>query len=717
MPTSFRDRRTLRQLKHLYKKPTLHQNDIMSRGYTMDPQWIQLSRLNHRFVFESPDSYWPDWAEAQLSTNNPKGAHPEQPLSCINTTFHHTLEFLCNSISTHINANGVLSFPSLGWSLIVGGMIDARPQTIFFQKWELRHWTICANVTLNDQLLSATISPFTNHVSVSVTSDNNQTTVPIDTIYIGIVPFTNDGVGAIHSVQYTSDQHVIINDSSIVDLSHQPKNIVCINGSEGNILDKVTEWGMILSAKCPQFQASAGMVLPLETSDTITLSIRPRNTFFVPLLRPITHPFFSVPKQHLDPSPCIAQPNCPVTLQHTLLPTDTYQCIYEFFITHIQSPSHTPSLNLMHANLQALCRFGLTTLAENYLNQCLKQATIEPTLTWIPSSLRTAIMQVACIDMIWRHFPSLHASFVAHAKKASTIIIRSSIVSYISSVSISAVQQLHSHPNRFQFYIKLILIVNCLNHMSTYPWLKQSIIHPKLQSCEAILQLIHQNNAFMEALIQAIPSIPINDLLFLYEPFLQHQAPEVLTNALIRWVKQEWDHQKKTATYSMFNTSEGSRLLYSTVTKSDRYVAEDYLSRITSLGIYQDNHSISNRLSYFPRRMPCYHALLFQCIFNEFIYIDNNRLTITALTSSTATLLDPITTPFGTLSITIEETTDCKRLHIDHAFHTVPTGLYIVCPVNTNHIRLSTEATPEFVNPTTIISPLNVRTIECYLMT
>ena len=107
----------------------------------------------------------------------------------------------------------------------------------------------------------------------------------------GILPYTEEGVGFLSQIQYSSDQQFIINDTSVLALSDQPDNILCASYDDGNIFQLESNWEMVMQAKCPLGMASGigTYIYELPSKKEVSLNLKAYHSdaFFTPLIKPI----------------------------------------------------------------------------------------------------------------------------------------------------------------------------------------------------------------------------------------------------------------------------------------------------------------------------------------------------------------------------------------------------------------------------------------------
>ena len=298
MSQTLKERLSLRQLRQsLNTKLFGRQNFKLAKALDIDPAWIHQSRLNFRYIFNRLDAFWPDWAIAQFSPYADSSTPPKHELSCLNTTARETFSFFTSNKHHRmdINSHGFISFPFLHWGISLQ-TIEADTFHSFF-KSQIHLDPIKHLIQYSYQHQQKATSSFklsydedTELTHIEITYKNTSDQLVQESLNVGMIPYTNEGIGGIRSIQTTSDHQMIINDSSIVSVSPRPNNIVCTSYSQGNVFECSKKWDMILSSRCDDFLASGLFNFTLDLAPKKTTSVFLTIQHTKPLITPVLFP-------------------------------------------------------------------------------------------------------------------------------------------------------------------------------------------------------------------------------------------------------------------------------------------------------------------------------------------------------------------------------------------------------------------------------------------
>ena len=192
----------------------------------------------------------------------------------------------------------------------------------------------------------------------------------------GILPYTEEGVGFLSQIQYSTDQQFIINDTSVLALSDQPDNILCASYDDGNIFELESNWEMVMQAKCPLGMASGiGTYiyeLPSEKDVSLNLKAHHSDAFFTPLIKPIQklNGYFKQFKYIPSPAESLTLPvdtppfNFPTAPQKL----SKVQLVIHNFLLQMNQPVHAKNMETIYYTIHSLLRLG----AKSYTDQFLK---------------------------------------------------------------------------------------------------------------------------------------------------------------------------------------------------------------------------------------------------------------------------------------------------------------------------------------------------------
>ena len=224
MTHTFKERISLRKLRAASNSKLFgQQNSKLGNILKIDPAWIHQSRLNYKYIFNSLDSFWPDWAKNQFNPFSESSEPPESELSCLNKSTRSTFTYL-NGVKSHrldINELGFISYPFLNWGISLKFLENDVFTPFFNSTISLdRNYPILTYSNQDDQQLhhdfKLSFDEKTSLTSIEITFKNRSDKLLKKSLNIGMIPYTNEGIGSIRSIQYTSNQQMIINDSSIV---------------------------------------------------------------------------------------------------------------------------------------------------------------------------------------------------------------------------------------------------------------------------------------------------------------------------------------------------------------------------------------------------------------------------------------------------------------------------------------------------------------------
>ena len=217
MAHSLKDRIQLRQLRNaLNTKLFGEQNKMLAQKINMDPAWLHQSRLNFRYIFNHLDSFWPDWAIEQFSPYK-DGTFDIQnnELNCLNRKTRESFSFFPKNNASHqmdVNIKGFISFPFLHWGLSLQCLDENGFHSIFQKDVSLNpHQPVIEYEQKTPEKLSTKMSLSLDSESDSahliLTIKNGSDEQVNQSLHIGVVPFTNEGIGGIRSIQYCSNEN------------------------------------------------------------------------------------------------------------------------------------------------------------------------------------------------------------------------------------------------------------------------------------------------------------------------------------------------------------------------------------------------------------------------------------------------------------------------------------------------------------------------------
>ena len=297
MSFTFKDKLELRQLQSKMHSSNFGiQNEKIAKSLNIDPRWMFQSRLNYRYIYKEKNSFWPDWAKEQYLESNNDTYYPINDLYCLNLLDKQFFSFINseNNFRVDVNKTGYISFPFLNFGIQLQSYEGHSFKNFFKDDIVLSNSgpTITySNSTDNlSSMFSFDFDSSSSIIKLSVSFKNLTDKAISNSFSLGILPYTNEGVGSIKTINYLSNQRFVINDRFFMQCCSQPSNVICTTFEQGNIFDRSLEWEMIFDAKCSDFLASGliNYTNKIQKNDTVSYEFyfSYSNHHIIPLLPP-----------------------------------------------------------------------------------------------------------------------------------------------------------------------------------------------------------------------------------------------------------------------------------------------------------------------------------------------------------------------------------------------------------------------------------------------
>jgi hypothetical protein len=725
MARTFSDRLLLRKMKRVFQHRPFHaQGDYLSKLSSIAPEWLHQSRKNYRYIYTNHKSYWPDWAESQFTTQAPAPSTNEY--ACLNTTFQSGLHYHPDPKKhppIHINENGFVSFPNRYWGIaFLASQHNDPALPLFNNKMGLNESK--ASITGHDHLFSLNISidmAFNQTTSLQITLQNpTDTPIPIQ-LHTGILPFTNDGVGCISSIQYTSHQQFIINDNAIISSSEQPKNIICTDYDSGCIFNVAHQWQMILHARCSQALASGLMLfehaLPAQSSKTISFEVHHLRRFLTPLLPSLsrdTYPKLSSYAISAQPSENITFATIPRRLAQVNLGQDYSKKLNTLIrnndLTHT-STHPLESLDTIYYSLQSQLQLGYDTTIRSTLSHIVQWNPHKVTPPAIFSAQQCTIIRLILTYSQLIHFKAdidiFTPSIILKLQKG---LQHDPFLKFLKRLRISQFNHILEQSQGHDLLLKLIIFSVLLNKMIQFKWDTPSILAHHKQCQHYMTMVVNQPDiltSFITSFHENTPlpfgiKILIIDVFFRALPTtLVYEQSSVLAVS----------HIKHNATLSTKNKLLATRFQSDT---DQWHTLSDYLDRINPLGTHTPAPFTYDSFYYHPKKTPVHHPLFLGCFFDFLFQIQAQTLIINVPLWFSTCHIDAIKTIFGTVAIqlTTKENSEIM-IQLTHAFHFSPQKIMLKCPPSYSWACINTEDTMP-IHHNTLMIPLNATAIKIF---
>ena len=697
MPKTFSDRLLLRKIKQIFnKKPFTAQNELLSTISNVCPEWFHQSRVNYRYIYSNFNTYWPEWMKTQFNPFDESCSPPTNEFTCLNTSSQKTFKFTppTNKKAEFIvNEDGYISFPNQLWGLIFKTKIDELETIAPFKKHialDPTQSSIIAESSYDDINFSLTIG-FDTQLNMCLNISNSSAKTKKIKLMCGILPHTEEGVGFLPQLQYSSDQQFIINDSSILALSHQPDNILCTNYTDGNIFELESSWEMVLQSKCSSGMASGVCsymyALPSNSSVSLHLKVHHSETFFTPLVKPIRKfnrhfkQFKYTPSSNESLTLSVDPPQ--VNFITTPPSISKVELVIHNFLIQMNQPPNLTNMETIYYTLHSLLRLG----SKSYIDQFLKAYVKAPKRQYLkpnqPHILldgqQRLIMDALIIELLSLfkyNSNSINQNFITSVSKR---ISKDPFVQFIQKINLNQFNHILNDSRGYTFCIKLIIYHHLLKQLISLK-IDLSLVTPIKVILDDYINIIYKNPTknlkFIEDFYNST-QLNFQSKLFIIDLFLKdidHKSFPV--NELINKFNQNWMYQRFSDHLDHKSFSEQNELIYSRFSaKKQLQIIKSYLKKVNQIGFYFDKKCDYNLFSIFPRQIKSFHHIFITSFFDLILITKNNTLHINIAKYFNEDLtITNLNTVFGKISLELvqQEKHNGLRLTIAAEFQRPP---------------------------------------------
>lgn len=599
-----------------------------------------------------------------------------------------------------------MAFPYLQWGLSIQCLDEDKFESFFKSELQLNPNQPVIDYVHEDTQnicykMMLTIDDNKDAPYLSLSIQNKGSTPIKKTLNFGIVPFTNEGIGGIRSMQYLSSNQMIINDHSILSVSKSPNNVLCTVFEEGNIFERSKTWDMILSSTCDHFLASGLLSYTIDLAPKESFSIILKIQHSKSFLTPIAYPFSKINQFLLSKTPefhepVIAQLSDTTQIGIHYLPNH-YQkipIIIQNFMHNIDHNSSLFSSEMLYFNLLSLFKLN----AQQKISQLLLLYEKYPkkfiSISGLSQHQNLALNHLIIIDLIHQYrfdAPEITGRLIQHIHK---LIAKDSFCHFIKKLSIKSFKQhLHS-PKSFQFFIKLMLFQFISNTLS-----KHKLATHQTNECQSICtdylkiifnnqtQLSHFKDDFFKNTV-----FKLNEKLFFIHFAFHSILPIEYKQAILEnLTTHHWDHDQIINRQHFDGHSEKNELLFSTLSSPDisHIIMKNYMEKINSFGEYYHPQSPSMAFNSYPKKQMSTHAIFISSFFNLLSYSKNRYLYVCAPMYFTNIEMSDINTEFGKLSVTLTKSDKGLQFMLSHEFRISPKQIILLTPIEYTYYRFS----------------------------
>jgi hypothetical protein len=726
MSATLKERHVLRKIKKALNTSLFgHQNKKLGRFLNINPKWLLQSRLNYRYIFNNIAAYWPQWAIQQFHPSEQSAITPYHELLCLNTSQRETL-----TLENHpnhyveVNANGYIAFPYLKWGIDIKLAEENGELTPFFN----------TPLHLTEQQLTYENNQNNLHSTCQIATDNTSNTTRITiniqnngpktikkTLLIGVLPYTNEGVGCIQSIHYLSTQSLLVNDHAFINISKKPSNIICTKYTEGNIFHLHNKWHMILNNSCPDFLCNGLLTSDIELSPNQTFSVSCYISQPNKLITPLFFPFKHIRKKDLQ----LNTSTIDKTIQneqtqtthnqnhqfHITTPTTTKKTliIQNYTLNHLSKPYHH-SLPLLYFNIKTLANLNATHKINTFCNHIFTQQNKKIPFTYLSSHQSWILTCSFMLDTLSIY--STKCTLLPELKTELQQSIKNDAFRYfIQKLSINQFQKLMKSKRSTPIITKLCIFLFICNKAQQHK-LHHSNISQLRDACHHFIQTIISNTSIISHYTTQF--IQSNQLTFSEKTLLcTHVFPSILpSNITTTLCSNLYQHSLQNPTQSIYKGhSEMHDLLIAHISPKNmtKKIHDHYLSHINTFGNYQYKKSESFTFQNYPQQRPCYHPLYLYKFFQQLIQESNKNLHIHSLIHFEDLSFNQLNTSFGQLSMSQHTLPDTQHINISHEFHTSPESLILHTASQYKYYNFTNEPNSKFnkIQTSQINIPLN----------
>ncbi|MEC8678306.1 MAG: hypothetical protein VXX85_05590 [Candidatus Margulisiibacteriota bacterium] len=704
MPKTFSDRLLLRKIKQVFnKRPFTAQNKLLSTISNVCPEWFHQSRVNYHYIYSNLNTFWPEWMKSQFNPFDATCSPPPNEFSCLNTSSQKTFKFIPQTNKKAefcVNEDGYISFPNQLWGLIFKAKIDDMEMISPFNN-RMTLNPIQSNImaeSINENIMFSLTIGYDEKLNISLKISNSGATAKNVKLICGVIPHTEEGVGFLSQLQYSSDQQFIINDRSILALSDQPDNILCINYKDGNIFELESTWEMILQSKCESGMAS-GLVsynyeLPADSSVSLHLNIHHSDSFFTPLMKPIRK--FNGHFKQFKYSPSSAEANTlsvdPPQVNFNNVPESIgkVELVIHNFLIQMNQPRRFNNMETIYYTLHSLLRLGAKTyidqLIEDYVKTPKKQHLDDKAPHILLAAQQRLIMDTLIIELL--SLFKYDSNYINHKfiTSASKRIRKDPFIQFIQRINLNQFNHLLDDSRGYTFCIKLFIYHHLLKQLITLK-VDLNLLTPIKIILDDYINIIYNNPAknlkFIDDFYNS-NQLNIQSKLFIIDLFLKDiKNDNFPVNELISKFNHNWIRQRFSDHLDHKSYCEQNELIYSRFNpKKQLKIIKNYLEKVNQIGFYFDKKCDYNLFSIFPRQIKSFHHVFITSFFDLILITKDNTLHINIAKSFNDNLsITNLNTVFGRISLELDlrDKYNGMRLIIKEEFHRPPQK--IICHI------------------------------------
>ncbi|MEK9726826.1 MAG: hypothetical protein VW397_01835 [Candidatus Margulisiibacteriota bacterium] len=712
MSKKFSDRILLRRIKRVFnRKPFQSQNILLSKISRVSPEWFHQSRVNYHYIYSNLKTYWPDWVIKQHNPFQSTCQPPTNEFTCLNQSFQTTFEYSPNN-PDHLftlNTNGFIAFPNYLWGILFKVQINDQIISPFEDNIQFNDAShnLTGKVTINDFNISMAIG-FDGDLKINLKIKNQGDKSQQIKLFMSTLPYTNEGVGFISNIQYTSQRQFVINDRSIISASEQPHNILCSTYEDGSIFNLIPKWEMVLNANCDEKLSSGIMAyhydIPANETASVLFKVNHLKRFITPLIpkllskKPTRLKSYSIaPNSFLEPSFSLPESD---TIFDSLPPKlSKIKVLTQTFLINSFVTQGAMSIESVFYSIQALLTLGCESKVLDLFKNFPKE--VEPVVNFMPDHFLSLSQQRILIYLLQYELASDAKLNVADLftkrfiLKLQKQILKDRFIFFVKQLNLNQFNTVLHGPKFFSFFLKLILFSGIIDRM-----ISLKIDTPALNSvqmiCQGYFKIIFNHEEKLMAFINefhATPRLETSLKLFIIDQFLIDIPDPFPKTKLVSLFENNWhkdhfyDHQRNNG------FSEKNELIYSKLTnpKNKLSILENYLNQLNALGNYDNKQCFYHTFSVFPKRIKSYHAIFLTSFFQMIFSSIGDELIISSLLWFKNIKVRQIRTKFGKINIESQSNKLDYQLKIQltHKFHRSPTHIRIMCPNNCTHYSFS----------------------------
>ena len=725
MAHTLKDRILLRQLRKSLNSTLFgQQNHALSKPCHIDPEWIHQSRMNFQYIYSQLNAFWPDWAIEQFNPSDESSVPPPNELYCLNTSTREIFSFYPSNKfhQMTINRRGYIAFPFLHWGISIQ-CLDQNQWGPFFES----DISLSPNAPLIEYAhqkppavkasFRLSLHPETAEPQFEITLKNTSEDPLQQSLHVGILPYTNEGVGGIRSIQYCSNQQLIINDSSIVSASQHPTNVVCTTYAQGNVFKRSKEWDMILSSTCDDFLASGILCFDLNLAPKKKVSLAFNVRHASPFITPLFFPLQKINRYFLSTSPTPPEGPLPppmVDVALTKLPTQlqSLPLVIQYYLSTLHENSATWSNQGLYFTLQSLMQLNASQHIHRLLATYMKSPISSSSRSILSQHQQRLFHHAHILDTLFQFRFNAPDILQPLTKQLQQLVSSDSFFVFIKKLNIKKFNAYINSRHVFQLFLKLLLFSFVSNIMNQH---KLETVHTKdcKEICANYLKIICSKPSLMSQFIDTFAStgsIQLTDKLFFCHTVFRQLLPSNMQQSIIaKIIDQYWRDNQLVDSSHFQGYSTQTNLMFCYVATPDYFqpIISQYLSKINAFGDYINPKSLSSLFTSFPAPLVNHHAMIIHFLFNLMVSTKGKVLHIPALLYFPHLDMSKVNTPFGTLSLKYSQKSRPVCIEFHHEFKTSPKSIVLYCPKDCTSFSFSTNKSANAIENHRVIIPLN----------